>query len=166
MLSTSVKQNILYQKSLQLFKQKRDAGILPGMTKLMLEDDGCCFACGLNNPDGLQIKWVVEGSSMTGQFIPSQKYQGWKGVVHGGILATLLDEAMTRLVCAIYGTAVTAEMTVRYVAPAQIGELLYARGEIVEESPKLIQLKASLRALEPEGKLIAHATSKAMILNL
>lgn len=131
----------------------------------MLEDDGCCFACGLDNPDGLRIQWTVDGRIMTGQFTPSQKYQGWKGVVHGGILATLLDEAMTRLVCAVYGSAVTAEMTVRYVAPARIGELLYARGEIVEESPKLIQLKASLRALEPEGKLIAHATGKAIILN-
>lgn len=67
------------------------------MTKLNLEDDRYCFACGLDNPDGLRIEWITSGKTATATFIPDRKYQGWKGILHGGITATLLDEAMTRL---------------------------------------------------------------------
>ena len=132
------------------------------MKNLVLEDDSCCFACGPNNPDGLQVEWKVDGSMMTGYFIPPPKFQGWKGIVHGGILATLLDEAMTRLVCAVSGEAVTAEMTVRYVAPALIGERLYIRGEIVKDAKKLIELRSVIHKLDASGALIAHATGKAL----
>ncbi len=129
------------------------------MKKLELIDDQRCFACGLENPDGLRLVWHVEGQTMTTQFIPPPKYQGWKGIVHGGILATLLDEAMTRLAGIIFGGAVTAEMTVRYVAPARIGELLNVVGEIVKGS-RIIEMKASIT--NEAGTLIAHATGKAV----
>src|SRR5689334_19516323 len=104
------------------------------MTQLLqmsLEDDRYCFACGMDNPNGLQIKWKTHGLTTSAEFIPDRRFQGWKGVLHGGIIATLLDEAMTRLAWEIYGAAVTAEMTVRYVAPAIIGEVLFIRGEVV-----------------------------------
>ena len=132
------------------------------MKKLVLEDDGQCFACGPHNLDGLRIDWKVDGNIMTGYFTPPQKFQGWKGVVHGGILATLLDEAMTRLACAVSGSAVTAEMTVRYVAPASVEELLYIRGEIVQEVSNLIELRSVIHKLDASGPLIARATGKAI----
>lgn len=129
------------------------------MKKLELIDDHRCFACGLENPDGLRLVWKIEGQTMTTQFISPPKYQGWKGIVHGGILATLLDEAMTRLAGKLFGGAVTAEMTVRYKAPARIGELLIVRGEIVKES-RIIEMKASIT--NESGTLIAYATGKAV----
>lgn len=133
------------------------------MKKIPLEDNHQCFACGLENPDGLRLKWLVEGHTMTTQFIPEQKYQGWKGIVHGGILATLLDEAMTRLAWVVCGGgALTAEMTVRYVAPAAIGGVLYIRGEIVKDSRRLLEMKASIHAQDESGPLIAYATGKAI----
>jgi len=104
----------------------------------------------------------VDGHVMTTEFVPPKKYQGWKGIVHGGILATLLDEAMTRLAGIVYQKAVTAEMTVRYVAPARIGELLYVRGEIVKEVRKLVEMRAFIYHPNPEGTLIAHATGKVL----
>lgn len=131
------------------------------MTKLTLIDDNRCFACGMDNPAGLRITWTTSEKTATAQFAPDQKYQGWKGVVHGGIIATLLDEAMTRLVCLTYGNAVTAEMTVRYVAPAEVGKLLDIHGEITNERRKLIEMKASIHCA---GKLIAYATGKALLL--
>ncbi|MBX7067537.1 MAG: PaaI family thioesterase [Parachlamydiales bacterium] len=127
-----------------------------------LVDDHRCFACGMENMDGLRLEWIVDGPVMTTTFVPPQKYQGWKGIVHGGILATLLDEAMTRLAWISSGGALTAEMTVRYVAPALIGEMLYVRGEIVKESRKLVEMKATILKTDASGKLIARSTGKAM----
>ena len=131
------------------------------MKKLELVDDHRCFACGMDNPDGLRLEWKVEGLTTSTLYTPESKYQGWKGILHGGIIATLLDEAMTRLAWVIYGGAVTAEMTVRYVAPAEIGDLLIIRGEIVSDSRKLVEMKASIHS-SATGKLIAHSTGKAM----
>ncbi len=130
------------------------------MKNLELVDDNHCFACGMENLDGLRLQWIIEGLTTTTQFTPDRKYQGWKGIVHGGILATLLDEAMTRLPCLVYGGAVTAEMTVRFVAPAKIGELLLIRGEIVGESRKIVEMKASVHSTS--GTLIASSTGKAI----
>lgn len=129
------------------------------MTKLNLVDDHYCFACGMENPDGLRIKWVTSGNTATAQFTPDRKYQGWKGIMHGGIIATLLDEAMTRLAWIACGGALTAEMTIRFVAPAEIGKLLDIQGEITNERRKIVEMKASIYSA---GKLIAHATGKAI----
>ena len=130
------------------------------MTKLVLEDDHKCFACGLKNPDGLRVEWKVEGFVMTAEFTIAPKYQSWKGIAHGGIIATLLDEAMARLSSIVCGAALTAEMTVRYVAPALIGEKLYIRGEVVKDSRRMTEMKASIH--DASGKLIAHSTGKAV----
>ncbi|MES2199925.1 MAG: PaaI family thioesterase [Chlamydiota bacterium] len=130
--------------------------------KIELEDNHKCFACGLENLDGLRLEWHVEGNVMTTQFIPESKYQGWKGLVHGGILATLLDEAMTRLAWIVYGGAMTAEMTVRYVTPTRIGELLYIRGEIVKDSRRLVEMKATIHVEGATSPVVAYATGKAI----
>lgn len=129
------------------------------MTKLKLEDDHFCFACGIENPDGLRLQWITSGKTTTAQFIPERKYQGWKGILHGGIIATLLDEAMTRLAWLACGGGLTAEMTIRFVAPAKIGKLLDIYGEITNERRKIVEMKASIHS---DGVLIAHATGKAI----
>ena len=129
---------------------------------MKLIDDNCCFACGLNNPDGLRLHWHIEGATMTTTITPEEKYQGWKGIVHGGILATLLDESMTRLASILCGGALTAEMTVRYLKPAHIGKKLYVRGEIIKESRRLVEMRASIHEEDASGPVIAHASGKAI----
>lgn len=128
-----------------------------------LKDDHQCFVCGLKNQEGLRLIWKTEGLVTTTHFIPEAKYQGWAGIVHGGILATLLDEAMTRLASEISGGAVTAEMTVRYKTPARVGTMLFIRGEITASSKKLIEMKASIHENNEAGIVIAQATGKAIV---
>lgn len=134
------------------------------MVQILVEDDDHCFACGMENQEGLRIQWKVTDTSMTGEFIPEKKYQSWRGIVHGGIIATLLDESMARLACALYGKALTAEIVVRYIAPAKIGQNLYIRGEVVKESRKLVEMKAEIHEEDQNGSLIAHAIGKIFIL--
>lgn len=130
------------------------------MLQMLVEDDNHCFACGMENLEGLRIQWKVKDKTMTGEFIPQKKYQSWKGILHGGIVATVLDESMARLACVLYGKALTAEITVRYVAPAKIGQKLYIRGTVVKESRKLVEMKAEIHEESQIGSLVAYARGK------
>lgn len=132
------------------------------MKKIEIQDDSRCFVCGMDNLEGLRIVWRIEEKTTTAEFVPDAKYQGWQGIVHGGILATLLDEAMARLAGVLFGKAVTAEMTVRYLLPVPVGQLLWIKGEVLKESRKILEMRSELRALSPEGTLMAHATGKIM----
>lgn len=129
---------------------------------ILLEDDQWCFACGRENRQGLCIDWKVVGKTASAEFTPQKQHQGWKDIVHGGILATLLDEAMTRLAWLTCGGAMTAEMTVRYLKPAKVGEKLFIFGEITRENRKLVEMKSTLYQEKLEGAVIAHAFGKAI----
>lgn len=132
------------------------------MSNLQLIDDHYCFACGADNKEGLDVTWKIEGLKTWTEFVPARKFQGWKGIVHGGILATLLDEAMTRLAWVVSGGALTAEMNVRFVRPAKVGEKIFVEGEIVSENRKLVQMKACLYSEKLGGPILAHSTGTAV----
>ena len=53
-----------------------------------------CFGCGDMNACGLQLNFRLEGNKATAEFVPEERYQGYPGLVHGGVTATALDEAM------------------------------------------------------------------------
>ena len=53
-----------------------------------------CFVCGESNPLGLQLRFHADGDEVRTRFVPRPEHIGFKGVVHGGLLATLLDEIM------------------------------------------------------------------------
>jgi uncharacterized protein (TIGR00369 family) len=125
-----------------------------------LIDDSHCFVCGKDNPAGLNISWKTSGNVTEASFTISKAHQGWKDLVHGGILATVLDEAMTRLAWERFGGAVTAEMTVRYLRPAKIGDRMSVRGEVEEAKGRLIPAKAEIR--DGAGQIVAEATGKAI----
>lgn len=131
-----------------------------------LIDDHYCIACGMDNKDGLLIEWKIDGRRTTAEFTPQRKHQGWKDIVHGGVLATLLDEAMTRLAYVVCGGALTAEMTVRYLQTARVGEKIYIEGEILSENRKLVEMRAALYRDRPGGPVIARSTGKAVKLKL
>ncbi|MBI3078225.1 MAG: PaaI family thioesterase, partial [Deltaproteobacteria bacterium] len=57
---------------------------------LDLRDNGGCFACGQENAYGLRLRFQLEGEdAVRTEFVPGERFQGWQGIVHGGILATL-----------------------------------------------------------------------------
>ena len=135
---------------------------LDSVAEIELVDDHFCFACGSDNKEGLDVRWTVEGKTTHTEFIPKRKFQGWKGIVHGGIVATLLDEAMTRLAWIACGGALTAEMNVRYLEPAKIGEKLFVIGEITHENRRLVEMRACVYKGKKGGPLIARSTGKAV----
>ncbi len=80
-----------------------------------------CFVCGQNNPCGLQARFHNEGASIVTEFIGDERHQGFPGVIHGGVLASLLDETLGRVSLLERRWTMTARLELRYRAPAPIG---------------------------------------------
>ena len=125
---------------------------------LQLGDDDGCFACGKSNPFGLQLEFATEGEEYVTYFVPEKRHQGWIGIVHGGIVSTILDEVMARHVHILGHSAVTGEINVRFKRPAQVGHRLRFAGRIDEENSRMILCSA--RATGEDGTLVAEATGK------
>ena len=126
----------------------------------MLPHTHSCFVCGESNAAGLNLRFETDGRVVHARFTPAAEHIGFKGVVHGGILATLLDEIMV-WACAVQAKqfAYCAELNVRFVRPARPGEQTLATAELVtNRRNKIFEAKAELKNLA--GELLASATGK------
>ena len=131
--------------------------------KPALARDGWCFACGSQNPHGLRLTdFRREGENCLVSFTPRRKHQGWQGLTHGGIVATLLDEAMTHLLQDLGQAGVTAVLTVRYHQPLPTGEPVEVRARVMASHGRLTQVESELR--DHEGALVASAQAKFMMI--
>ena len=127
-----------------------------------LQNDGYCFGCGPRNPIGLHLTFEWNGDVYRTRWTPAQEHQGWTDRVHGGLLALVLDEALSRAALEKHGLHwVTAELTTRLKAPAQIGEALWVTAQISAVRPRLICCTGEVRA-EVNNRLIATGTAKMM----
>ena len=88
--------------------------------------DHNCFACGGTNPIGMHLAIELGEGTASTTWLPGPNFVGWEEKVHGGLLATLLDEVMAWAPSSFDSWAVTAEMSVRYRSPAAPGEALTA----------------------------------------
>ena len=126
-----------------------------------LKDNQRCYVCGKDNPAGLHVQFTVDHTArtITGRFTARREHEGWKGIVHGGIIATLMDEAMVKLAAHLGEPAVSAEITVKFKAPAAPGEELVITGRIVKAANRLIEAEATVEqglivVGEAKGKLL------------
>ncbi len=123
-----------------------------------LEDRDTCFACGRDNPDGLQLPIVADEQGARFTWVVPEKYQGWVGIVHGGIVATMLDELMAWAVKPRGYSTVTAEMSVRFRKPVPVGAEISGTGWITGEEGRLVYTRS--RLIDKNGVVLAEATGK------
>jgi uncharacterized protein (TIGR00369 family) len=119
-----------------------------------------CFVCGDSNPIGLKLQLQTDGRIVQSQFVLGTELVGFMHTMHGGIVGTLLDEAMA-WACAVQARkfAYCAELTVRFLHPVRPGEKLTLEGSLVaNRRDKIFEAKAELRA--EAGKVLATATGK------
>lgn len=128
-----------------------------------LEDDGMCYACGKKNKKGLHLEFTFfkQAKKIETTFLPSDQYQGWKGVVHGGIIVTIMDEAMAKLVHLLGYHALTASLDVRFKDMAKTREPLTVSAEVTKLAKRLIFTKAV--ANRGDGEIIAEARAKLIV---
>ena len=104
-----------------------------------------CVVCGQENPYGLRIHYARErDGAITAEWRPTENWEGFKGIVHGGIISTVLDEAMSKAVAAMNYEALTGELRVRFRRHVAAGENLRIRGWVVEKVKRLVRPRLRL----------------------
>jgi uncharacterized protein (TIGR00369 family) len=119
-----------------------------------------CIVCGQAGDCGLGLRFrSLPDGSVEAEFACRARYQGYEGMLHGGVTSSLLDGAMTNCLFAHGIVAVTAEMTVRFRHPIAIREPLVARAHITHSQPPLHVVEAQI---VQDGYVKTKATGKFM----
>ncbi len=133
---------------------------------LYLEDDRMCYVCGLKNSKGFRLKFQHPARGrLTAVVTFSKEHQGFKNIVHGGMMAMILDEMMVNLAWKEGIPAVTAELNVRLKKPARIGEKIYFEGRVNEERRKGRVIYAASHAKNEAGEILASASAVCIRMN-
>ncbi len=129
------------------------------MDSIKLEDDSYCFACGKKNECGLKLSFNYSEGKLTSEFTPLKMHQGYKDITHGGIITTVLDEAMIQAAIAEGIMPVTAEITIRLKKPLIVNEAAIVEAEIKKKGSRLIEAQARLLK-KADNTVIAEASAK------
>src|ERR1017187_6349399 len=91
-------------------------------TRYMKMEKNFCFVCGMNNPEGMRLKFILDEERQTFvcRFRLGKRYTGPPGHCHGGIIAAILDDAMGKVNKLHHVVALTREMTVEYLKPVPL----------------------------------------------
>lgn len=119
-----------------------------------------CFACGSDNPIGLHLQFQDEAWAARTEFIPRPEYQGYAGILHGGLISTLLDETMARPLVMQGIRAVTAKMEIRFRNAAPIGVKLIAQAKLTGQRGRVYEMESVL--ITGDGDTVAEATATFM----
>jgi uncharacterized protein (TIGR00369 family) len=115
-----------------------------------------CFGCGQDNADGLRLEFLraEDGTVVCFTTVP-QRFEGPTTYVHGGIIATLLDEAMSKAVRVLGVTAMTRHMEVEYLRPVHSGAPIRLEGRLVRSEGRKHWSEAKI--LCARGHVLAEA---------
>ena len=120
-----------------------------------------CFACGKDNPIGLHLHFDQTEDELLTTFIPRQEHQSYDGRMHGGLISTLLDEAMGQFLYMKTGKpAYTAKLEVRFRQPVIIGERVTVRTKVNKQKGRLVEMSATMT--KDDGIMVAEAAAKLM----
>jgi acyl-coenzyme A thioesterase PaaI-like protein len=120
-----------------------------------------CFVCSGSNPMGLALRYAPQpDGSVSATFLGNCALEGYAGLLHGGVIAALLDGAMTNCLFARGLPGLTAELKVRYHASVVAAEEMFLRAWLEDDSHGLYQLRAELTQ---SGTVRASATGKFMM---
>lgn len=111
-----------------------------------------CIVCGPKNPKGLQIAFQRRADTICADWIPTSDWEGLPETIHGGIIATVLDEAMSKAVVARRWEALTVDLRIRFRGRISPGERLQVRGWVIERQKRKISAEATLTTAAGEER--------------
>jgi uncharacterized protein (TIGR00369 family) len=116
-----------------------------------------CFACGQDNPDGMRLQFTLDEERRTFvcEFSLGKRYTGPPGHCHGGIIATILDDAMGKVNKLRHVIALTKEMTVEYLKPVPLHKTLRVEGKEVSVHGRQHVNMAEI--LNEDGEVLARS---------
>ncbi len=114
-----------------------------------------CFACGSLNEHGLHLDLHLGDRRSWTELTVDPRFEGWVGITHGGIIATILDEVMAWALVAEENWGVTARMTIDYRRPITVGTPIRGEGWIVRSRRRLVDTAG--RIVDADGNVLAEA---------
>lgn len=120
-----------------------------------------CFGCGPGNPSALGVVLRRDAGDVVGEATLGPGHAGAPGIVHGGAVSALFDEVLGSVSLANGRLVVTAELTVRFVAPARVGRLLELRAREVSHAGRKTLVRGELR----DGEAVV-ATGEALFITV
>jgi acyl-coenzyme A thioesterase PaaI-like protein len=118
-----------------------------------------CFVCGQHNPYGLHLVFRLENNSIVADFQPREEHQGFPGIIHGGIVASILDEALgrTSILAEQPEWTMTGRLEVRYRRYVPYGQVLRVRAFLGTQRRKMLQATGMLTLADDENTILAEA---------
>jgi len=117
-----------------------------------------CFVCGDSgeNPAALGLRCFFEDGVVQASFVPREEHAGYPGIVHGGILASLLDEvSIWAASMAAQALCVTRSLKVEYLRPAKVGKTVEIRAWVVGREGRFLRVQALVEG--PNGEVLARS---------
>lgn len=131
------------------------AQTIPAQPDAKLHGSNRCFGCGPANPIGLHLEFLTaDGLSVVAHPTVSADFDGRPGYLHGGVIATLLDETMSKAVRARGFTTMTRHMEVDYLRPVPSGASLRLQGHVTRNEGRKHWTEA--KVLNDEGTILAQ----------
>jgi len=119
-----------------------------------------CMLCGSEHPRGFRLVFDTHADGhVEAQFSCDRLYQGYTGYLHGGVIAALLDSAMTNCLFAKGRVALTGELSVRFLKPVIVNRSAVVSARVVESLAPLFKMNGDVRQ---DGVIMARATAKFM----
>ena len=118
------------------------------------------YGCGSENAVGLRLEFEFDRNELRADFTPQDHHQGYPGIVHGGVIMSLMYEVMTNIRRYSGNEAVLRRSTVEFRRPVPVGEPLLVTARVVEESSTGWQLAAVIT--DRSGNRLASATTEAV----
>lgn len=132
--------------------------------KKELSDDRYCFACGPLNPIGLRMEVSYRNNKAFSRLSIKREFQGWQNIIHGGVLATVLDEIMAHAVIHYVGHCVTTSLQITYRTPLHADQDIEVVGYVAEEKRRVAIARGEITI--PESKqIIATGESKFLLID-
>jgi uncharacterized protein (TIGR00369 family) len=123
-----------------------------------------CFGCGGDNTGGMKLTFEQDNVNrrIVGRFVLGERYQGGAGFAHGGIIATLLDEAMGKVCRFREIRAVTAELTVEYLKPVDVMKEIVVEGRETEQKGRNVFMTGEIR--DAAGAVLARSRARFVVI--
>lgn len=123
-----------------------------------------CFACGPGNPSGLHMEFYKDGDEIVSRWDPSENYQGFHDILHGGIQATMMDEIASWVVFVMFDTAgMTYQLNTRFRKPVHISKgLITVRARMVRQEKRIAEIEA--RLYDGEENLCAEGLANYFVM--
>jgi acyl-coenzyme A thioesterase PaaI-like protein len=126
-------------------------------------DNDYCFACGSRNPLGLHLSFVQRVDCFETRVLPAPHWQGWQGVMHGGLQATIMDDLMSNhlfKVCRVH--VVTAELQARFRQPVPLDRELIFTSRIEGQQGRLWLMSATCAAAQSPETVLTTGSGRFM----